>query len=119
MSKIGLTIRKIRELRNYTQTYMSDKLDMSLSGYSKIERDETEISIKRLAQIAEILEIEINSILKFDQNTFFTLEQDQSHRLGDNNQPNSNLNLTEKLINQLQSENEFLRNLVNSKQNSL
>ena len=64
---IGNNIKKLRELRNYTQTYMSNQLEISLSAYSKIERDETEISLKRLEQISEILNVSVNAILQFDE----------------------------------------------------
>ena len=67
MLKIGLNIKKIRELRNYTQEYMADALKMSQTGYSKIERDETDITINRLRQIAKILNMNIQDILGFDE----------------------------------------------------
>ena len=45
---------------------MSSDLNMSLSGYAKIERGETEITITRLHQIAELLEVSISALLNFD-----------------------------------------------------
>lgn len=114
MNKIGLTIRKIRELKNYTQSYMSEHLNMSLSGYSKIERDESEVSVNRLIQIAVILDVDIQSILNFNQNTFFSSDSRNNSKI-----VLSNNNLSEKLISQLQSENEFLRNLIKTQQNNL
>ncbi|HXA02953.1 MAG TPA: helix-turn-helix transcriptional regulator, partial [Cytophagaceae bacterium] len=41
---VGSKIKKIRELRNYTQEYMADRLQMSQSGYSKIETDEVDVN---------------------------------------------------------------------------
>jgi transcriptional regulator with XRE-family HTH domain len=40
---IGAKIKNLRELRNYTQAYMADQLNMSVNGYSKIEREETDV----------------------------------------------------------------------------
>lgn len=113
---VGLKIKKLRELRNYTQTHMSNQLNMSLSGYSKIERDETEISLKRMYQIAEILETDINSILSFDGKQIFNIEQN-NHDKGTQNAyvhtlKNENTDLYEKYIEQLKSENSFLKSLV-------
>lgn len=54
--KVGDNIKKLRELRNYTQQYLADQLEISLSGYGKIERNETDVSLSRLQQIADILE---------------------------------------------------------------
>ena len=39
-------IRSIREQSNWTQEDMAEKLNMSISGYSKIERGETKVNIK-------------------------------------------------------------------------
>lgn len=38
---IGTKIRKLRELRNYNQEYMSQKLDISQKAYSDIEQGTT------------------------------------------------------------------------------
>ena len=57
----------MRELRNYTQDYMADKLGMFQSGYSKIEVDETDIPFSRLIQISKILEIPLSDLINFDE----------------------------------------------------
>lgn len=115
---IGENIKKLRELRNYTQSYMSEKLNMSLSGYSKIERDETDISFKRLQQIAEVLETDYSSILEFDGSKVFNINQHQ-HSNGKQNAIAvvQTLNNTEnsealKLIELLRDENIFLKALI-------
>lgn len=74
----GGNIKKFRALRNFTQSYMAEKLNLSLSGYSKIERDGTNISLKRLQQIAEILETDINTILSFDERNVFNFSHNHS-----------------------------------------
>lgn len=68
---VGLKIKKLRELRNYTQTHMSNQLNMSLSGYSKIERDETDITLTRLNQIAKVLETSLATLLEFNSSNIF------------------------------------------------
>jgi transcriptional regulator with XRE-family HTH domain len=115
---IGENIKKLRELRNYTQSYMSEKLNMSLSGYSKIERDETDISFKRLQQIAEVLETDYSNILEFDGSKVFNINQHQ-HANGKQNAIAvvQTLNNTEnsealKLIELLRDENIFLKALI-------
>jgi len=64
-------IKQLRELRNYTQLYMADNLGMTVGGYGKIERDETDITIGRLKKIAEILETDIAAVLNFDSSNVF------------------------------------------------
>lgn len=55
--KIRQNIRDIRESKKLTQQDMAERLNLSVTGYSKIERGETELTAKRLYQIAEALEI--------------------------------------------------------------
>jgi len=58
-------------LRNLTQAYVAKELGLSLAGYGKIERDETEITVHRLKQIAVVLNTDLSTILNFDSNQVF------------------------------------------------
>jgi transcriptional regulator with XRE-family HTH domain len=69
--KIGNKIKKIRELKNFTQEYMANELSMSISNYSKIERDEISITLDRLDEIAQILKMKFQDILAFDEKNVF------------------------------------------------
>ena len=71
MMSVGKNIKKLRELKNYTQSYMASQLDMSVSGYSKIEKDRTDISLSKIEKIAEILETSLSTILNFDPKQIF------------------------------------------------
>ncbi|SEO79592.1 helix-turn-helix domain-containing protein [Mucilaginibacter sp. OK283] len=57
MAPIGENIRIQRTIKGYSQQYMAYALDISQAAYSKMERNETELSIRRVFAIAEILEI--------------------------------------------------------------
>lgn len=59
IKKVGERIRAIRESKNLTQANMAEELEMGESGYSKIERGDINTPLKRLFQIAEVLEVEI------------------------------------------------------------
>ena len=60
---IGNNIKVIRELKNYTQDYMADKLDMSKGNYSQIENGTVTPNIDRLQSIADILEVDLSALL--------------------------------------------------------
>jgi transcriptional regulator with XRE-family HTH domain len=64
-------IKKIRELKNLTREYVADELKMSTSGYGKIERGEVDLTISKLNKIAEVLDVSIEFIFKFDVSLFF------------------------------------------------
>lgn len=71
MDTIGYKIKKIRELKNYTQEHLADKLGMSSTGYGKIERDEVDIPFSRLEQIAQVLGVKAEDIISFDEKYVF------------------------------------------------
>jgi transcriptional regulator with XRE-family HTH domain len=50
-------IKNLRELRNYTQDYMADKLKISQNTYSRLEAGQVKLTIERVNEIAEILEV--------------------------------------------------------------
>lgn len=75
---VGDKLKKIRELKNFTQEYMATKLDMSQSGYGKIERDETEISYQKLEKIAEVFGIKVEDIINFNEKLVFNVMHNQT-----------------------------------------
>lgn len=68
---VGSKIKKVRELRNYTQEHLADRLGMSQTGYSKIERGETDVPFSKLTQIAEVLDVKLEDLITFDENNVF------------------------------------------------
>jgi len=108
----GNNIKKLRELRNFTQSYMAQKLDLSLSGYSKIERDGTDVSLKRLQQIAEVLETDVNTILSFDEKNIFNFSHNNSANGIVQNQQVTSKEGFLKAIETLENENNYLKKLV-------
>ena len=64
-------IKKIRELKGLTREYMAEELNMSASGYGKIERGEVDLTLKKLSKISKILDVNIETIFSFNVNNFF------------------------------------------------
>ncbi len=48
MNTIGEKIKKIRELKNYTQEYMAAQIGITQAGYSKIERGESDVPMSAI-----------------------------------------------------------------------
>lgn len=71
----GLRIKRLREFRNFTQQYLADKLEISQNAYSKIENGSTKLTIERLEQIAQLLDVPFDTVLSekslfnFENNT--------------------------------------------------
>ena len=105
MIKVGNNIKKLRELKNYTQEYMATALNLSQNGYSKLERDETEMSLNKLESIAKVLEIDWRAILDFDDKHFFNVHNFSNGAVGNN----CSINHNDKMIEHLNQEIQFLR----------
>jgi transcriptional regulator with XRE-family HTH domain len=65
-NSVGQKIKKLRELRNYTQSYMAIELDITQQGYSKIEK-EGRLTVDQLDKIASILDVDSAYILNFNE----------------------------------------------------
>lgn len=57
MHSIGERVRVQRLIKGYSQEYMAFMLDISQAAYSNLERNETEMTIRRVFEIAEIFQI--------------------------------------------------------------
>ncbi len=68
--EIGEKLRKVREMKGYSQEYIASQLQITQNAYSKIERGETRLSDERLQRIAEILEVPKESIEGFSDKVF-------------------------------------------------
>lgn len=60
---IGERIKKARNIRGMTQDRLSQEIGVSIAFLSRIERGSSHISLKRLSQICNILQIEEGQIL--------------------------------------------------------
>ncbi|TAG02821.1 MAG: helix-turn-helix domain-containing protein [Cytophagia bacterium] len=65
--EIGQKIKKLRELRNFSQQYMAEKLEIAQQTYSKMEMGDIDFPISRLKNISDILGIRIVDIFSFDE----------------------------------------------------
>lgn len=89
--KIGAKIRKIRELKDFSQEYMAENLGISQQMYSCLEKDDS-IPYARLQQIAKVLEVDVESIVGFDKNYFYNFGSNNV------NMGTANFNVPEKVI---------------------
>lgn len=111
--QIGNKIRKVREIKGFTQEYMSEKLNLSQRAYSKIEREEIKLDWQRINEIANILNLDPVDLVTFDDSLIFhnCSQSGKAHTIY--NQFPEELKIQyEKRIAQLESENLFLKQLL-------
>ncbi len=57
-------IKKLRKKKGFSHEYMALELGISQVAYSKLEKNDTKLTVERLYKIAEILEVEVSEILE-------------------------------------------------------
>lgn len=81
--EIGIKIKKIRELKNYTQEYMAELLHVSQPTYSRFERDDSDITISQLENISKILDVKLEDLINFNEklviNNYSSNQANQAH----------------------------------------
>ncbi|MFC0776980.1 helix-turn-helix transcriptional regulator [Flavobacterium sp. HJSW_4] len=68
---IHQNIKSIREIKNYTQQYMSEKLGITQAGYSKIEKGGAGLNFEKLEEIAAVFEMSVQGVIAFEAMPFF------------------------------------------------
>ena len=59
-------IRALRELNNWSQEDMAERLNISKSSYSRLERDESKLDLAKLEKLAAIFKIDIAELITTD-----------------------------------------------------
>lgn len=63
---LGQRIKEEREKRNWTQSELADKLNVSRQSVSKWELDSAYPDIERLIQISDLFSVTLDSLIKGD-----------------------------------------------------
>ena len=114
MKTVFENIKKFRELKSITRESMAADLGMSLSGYSKLERGEVDLTLSKILKISQILNVTIEQLLNFDPSQIFN---DMENKEINNTSINSVVTVNgmndyrEKYIQLLENELERLRKL--------
>lgn len=113
---IGHKIKKLRELKNLTQTHVAEKLGVSQSAYSKMELGESEVTFNRLEKISEILEMKPEEVISFNESVVFNVMNNANggNVFGDinNSISNNERKLYEDQINLLKEEVSYLKQML-------
>ena len=119
MNKIVSNIKRMREQKGYSQEYMAAQLEMKQASYSRLESQESKLTLDRLQEIANILETDISTLLDSSKVTIQNQSNNEVAFGYVENQYNENKETTKKLIQTLENEIqhlkkeiEFIRSLV-------
>ena len=112
---IGQKIKKLRELKNLTQSHLADELGVTQSAYSKIEQGETEVSYSRLEKIASVLGMKPEELIAFNESMVFNVMHNQTGQgfvISNNAISDVERKLYDEQINLLKTEINYLKQLV-------
>lgn len=70
-------IKRIREERGLSQAQMAAALEMSKSGYNKVEQGSVDVSVSRVEQIAALLEVQPAVLFEFESSQVFNISQNK------------------------------------------
>ena len=59
----GEKIRMIRELRDFSQEYDADQLGIKQNSYSKIENNQSKLTVDMLQKLAKVLDVSLMDIM--------------------------------------------------------
>ena len=99
----------MREMNQWTQEEVAEKLGMSTTGYAKIERGQTNVSVEKLKQIAQVFNLNVAQLLDDDERFVIC-------SIGDNH---SNYNNYFGTNEKLSLENEKLKQLLSAKESEI
>lgn len=121
---IGIKLKTLRELHGIKQDDIAQRLGISQNAYSKLETGETDITLKRLEEIAKIYNMKFTDLFNFDPQNIIhqitssskaTSDADTFVNIGNNtiNQTTPDKqDLYERYIQQQQEEIKFLKEMI-------
>lgn len=115
--RIGYKIKKLRELRNFTQSYMATALQITQSTYCRYENNELDVSEKMLTELSNILTISPQAIVNFEEEKLF--EYIEMMTKFNHYHTNKEIELYEALIHSLKNENKHLQDAIQSLRQTL
>jgi len=94
---VGQRLKLLRQEKQLTQEQMSEKLNLSTSAYCKIEYGETDLTLSRLNQIAETLEMSAVELLNKIDGSVYNITHSSIVGIGCNNNNTANMQSNEDL----------------------
>lgn len=70
-------LRTIHELRNISMDQMAERLNISRRMYHRIEREESNVNLKRFIEICNALDLSYMQFLLFNRKEFFQIPQNE------------------------------------------
>jgi len=110
--KQGEKIRFLRNLKGISQDFMAAKLNITQPAYASIEGDKTKLSVERLKEIANLLEVKAEDIINFDEKIHIEYVSNSQVGSGTYNEKEGNLKL---IVSNYETQINFLKEQIRDK----
>lgn len=115
---VAETIKMLREVKNWSQEEMSEKLNISKSSYARWENGESQLKLHQLEKLADVFQIDVLDLLKLSkQNVFLGIVMGD---IGDNGTGHKQINCSNEYaqnqIEKLQLQVEYLTEKLKDKE---
>ncbi len=71
MKEVLENIKKLRIGKGFSHDYIAHALDISQAAYSKLEKNETKLTVERLYKLAAILETKVSDLLDIEATSIY------------------------------------------------
>lgn len=109
-------IRIIRKSNGFSQEYVASQLDITQQAYSNIEKHPDNASVKRLRQLSQVFSVPVTSLIgeteQYIQQNFQQQGGQAATVIHVQGIPEHERQLYERLVEELKSENQLLRSLL-------
>jgi transcriptional regulator with XRE-family HTH domain len=78
MINTGEKLRELRTRKGWTQENVAEMLEMSVSNYSNIEKGKTQVTIPKLAQMAQKLDYDLVELMPLGENVIHIRENNNN-----------------------------------------
>ena len=91
-------------MKGYSQEYMAHLLEITQGAYAKIENNSTKMTVARLFEIAQHLEVDVAQLMGLGKQTVFNMNNNQS----------ANANSFENVVNVYQENREVYQKIISN-----
>jgi transcriptional regulator with XRE-family HTH domain len=113
--ELGENIRKIRELKGFSQQNLADEIKMDQKTISRIEKGDLSPKFETLVLIAKALSVSLSQLLSFNENLIFNNYNQYQQGGNYNAYINTEIEKVEKLYQQLLKEKDEVIALLRGK----
>jgi transcriptional regulator with XRE-family HTH domain len=113
--ELGENIRKIRELKGFSQQNLADEINVDQKTISRIEKGELSPKFEVIVGIAKVLSVSLSQLLSFNENMIFNNYNQYQQGGNYNAYINTEIEKVEELYKQLLKEKDEVITLLKSK----